>query len=258
MLKFSANLSMLFTEVDFIQRFEEAHKAGFTGVEYLFPYDYPAELVKEQLSKYDLEQVLFNLPAGNWDGGERGIACLPDRVDEFRSGVEKAIEYAKVLECKMVNCLVGIKPAAVSDEDAYKTLVENLKFAAEKLVKQGITLVFEPINNIDIPSYFVNCTQQAVQIMQDVSHQNLLLQYDIYHMQISEGDIIRTMNNTMSSIAHVQLADNPGRHEPGTGEINYQNVLSNLSASNYSGWVGCEYKPINSTSEGLDWITIYR
>ncbi|CAH1045139.1 hydroxypyruvate isomerase [Halomonas sp. TD01] len=254
MAKFAANLSMLFTEVDFLDRFEAAAKAGFKGVEYLFPYDYAAADIKQRLDANGLTQVLHNLPAGDWGAGERGIACHPDRVEEFRAGVDKAIDYATALECKQVNCLAGIKPEGVSDAEAHRTLVENLRYAAEKLKAAGILLLAEPINTRDIPGFFLNRTEQALALFDEVGSDNLKLQYDIYHMQIMEGDLAPTIEKHFARVAHVQLADNPGRHEPGTGEINYPFLFSHLQQLGYDGWIGCEYKPKTTTVEGLGWL----
>ncbi|MDN6179738.1 MAG: hydroxypyruvate isomerase [Halomonas subglaciescola] len=254
MAKFAANLSMLFSEVDFLDRFKEAGDAGFKGVEYLFPYDFEAAEIKKRLDDNGLEQVLFNLPAGDWGAGERGIACHPDRVEEFRAGVDKAIEYAKVLGNTQVNCLAGIQQEGVSDEEARKTLVENLRFAADKLKAADLLLIAEPINTRDIPGFFLNRTEQALALFDEVGSDNLQLQYDIYHMQIMEGDIAPTIEKHLKRIAHVQLADNPGRHEPGTGEINYPFLFSHLDGLGYDGWIGCEYKPKAGTKEGLGWL----
>ncbi|MDZ7851176.1 MAG: hydroxypyruvate isomerase [Halomonas sp.] len=254
MAKFAANLSMLFTEVDFLDRFEAAAKAGFKGVEYLFPYDFEAAEIKKRLDGNGLTQVLFNLPAGDWGAGERGIACHPDRVEEFRAGVGRAIEYARVLGNTQVNCLAGIQPEGVSDDEARKILVENLRFAAEKLEAEGILLIAEPINTRDIPCFFLNRTEQALALFDEVGSENLKLQYDIYHMQIMEGDLAPTIEKHLDRIAHVQLADNPGRHEPGTGEINYPFLFAHLDRLGYQGWIGCEYKPKAGTKEGLGWL----
>nr|WP_298376754.1 hydroxypyruvate isomerase [uncultured Halomonas sp.] len=254
MPKFAANLSMLFTEEEFLDRFDAAAKTGFKGVEYLFPYDYTTDEVKKRLDDNGLTQVLFNLPAGDWGGGDRGIACDPSRVEEFRSGVDKAIEYAKALDCKQVNCLAGIKPESVNDADAHKTLVDNLRFAADKLEQAGILLIAEPINTRDIPGFFLNRTEQALALFDEVGSNNLKLQYDIYHMQIMEGDLAPTIEKHFDRIAHVQLADNPGRHEPGTGEINYPFLFEHLDRLGYAGWIGCEYKPAAGTKEGLGWL----
>mgnify|MGYP005755043751 CR=1 FL=1 len=254
MPKFAANLSMLFTEEDFLDRFKAAAEAGFKGVEYLFPYDYSAAELKARLDEHGLTQVLHNLPAGDWGAGERGIACHPDRVEEFRAGVEKAIDYATVLGCKQVNCLAGIQPQGVSLEQARRTLVENLRYAAEKLEAAGILLLAEPINTRDIPGFFLNRTEQALAIFDEVGSNNLKLQYDIYHMQIMEGDLAPTIEKHLDRIAHVQLADNPGRHEPGTGEIHYPFLFAHLDRLGYDGWIGCEYKPNTTTKEGLGWL----
>ncbi|MDX5432906.1 MAG: hydroxypyruvate isomerase [Halomonas sp.] len=254
MPKFAANLSMLFTEEDFLDRFKAAAEAGFKGVEYLFPYDYSAAELKARLDEHGLTQVLHNLPAGDWGAGERGIACHPDRVEEFRAGVEKAIDYATVLGCKQVNCLAGIQPQGVSLEQARRTLVENLRYAADKLEAAGILLLAEPINTRDIPGFFLNRTEQALAIFDEVGSPNLKLQYDIYHMQIMEGDLAPTIEKHLDRIAHVQLADNPGRHEPGTGEIHYPFLFAHLDRLGYDGWIGCEYKPNTTTKEGLGWL----
>ncbi|WP_445158338.1 hydroxypyruvate isomerase [Halomonas sp. E14] len=254
MPKFAANLSMLFTEEDFLDRFKAAAEAGFKGVEYLFPYDYSAVELKARLDEHGLTQVLHNLPAGDWAAGERGIACHPERVEEFRAGVEKAIDYATVLGCKQVNCLAGIQPQGVSLEQARRTLVENLRYAAEKLEAAGILLLAEPINTRDIPGFFLNRTEQALAIFDEVGSPNLKLQYDIYHMQIMEGDLAPTLEKHLDRIAHVQIADTPGRHEPGTGEIHYPFLFAHLDRLGYDGWIGCEYKPKTTTREGLGWL----
>ncbi|MGR2769245.1 hydroxypyruvate isomerase [Photobacterium ganghwense] len=258
MPKFAANLSMLFTEHAFLDRFEAAAKAGFDGVEYLFPYDFPAEEIKARLSEYHLQQVLFNLPAGDWDAGDRGIAVDPSRVQAFRDGVPKAIAYAKALGCSQVNCLAGIVPQGVSAQEAHRTFVDNLRFASQALEAEGIRLVIEAINTRDIPGFFLNTTEQGKAVIAEVGSTNLSLQYDIYHMQIMEGDLATTLTDNLVQIGHVQLADNPGRHEPGTGEINYPFVLSHLDSLGYEGWVGCEYKPKTTTLEGLNWLNQYR
>ncbi|ERS84795.1 hydroxypyruvate isomerase [Halomonas sp. PBN3] len=258
MPQFAANLSMLFTEVDFLDRFQAAAEAGFKGVEYLFPYDFEAAEIKRRLDDNGLTQVLFNLPAGDWAAGERGIACHPDRVAEFREGVERAIAYARVLGNTQVNCLAGIKPEGVSDAEARQTLVGNLRYAADKLADAGILLIAEPINTRDIPGFFLNRTEHALQIFDEVASDNLKLQYDIYHMQIMEGDLAPTIETHFDRIAHVQIADNPGRHEPGTGEIHYPFLFAHLDRLGYQGWIGAEYKPAGRTQEGLGWLDAAR
>ena len=257
MAKLAANLSMLFTELDFTERFNAAAKAGFKGVEYLFPYDYPADTIAALLKENDLEQVLFNLPSGDWAAGDRGIACDPTRIEEFREGVDKAIEYAKVLGNTQVNCLVGIVPEGITPEQAEAAVVSNLKFAAGKLKAAGIHLIIEAINSRDIPGFFLTSTRQALHIKELVGTDNLSLQYDIYHMQIMEGDLAATTATHLDVIRHIQLADNPGRHEPGTGEINYNFMFKHLERIGYEGWIGCEYKPASTTEAGLSWLKDY-
>jgi hydroxypyruvate isomerase len=253
MPRFAANLTMLFAEMPFLDRFAAAKAAGFSGVEYLFPYDYDKADLREQLDEHGLIQVLHNLPAGNWATGERGIAILPDRIDEFRDGVARAISYAKALDCRQLNCLVGIAPRDADPFEMNEVLVENLRFAADALARERIKLLVEPINTLDIPGFFLNKTEQAVQLIADVRSSNLFIQYDIYHMQVMEGDIARSLQKHLPRIAHVQLADNPGRNEPGTGEINYPFLFRHLDTLGYRGWVGCEYKPKTTTVDGLGW-----
>jgi hydroxypyruvate isomerase len=258
MPKFAANLTMLYNELEFTERFEAAAKAGFRGVEYLFPYAYPKEQLAEKLHQHKLEQVLHNLPAGDWAKGERGIAALPDRVGEFQDGVGKAIEYAKALACTQLNCLAGIRPAGATEEKVRETLVSNLRFAADKLKAAGIKLLVEAINTKDIPGFTVCGTQQTLDLIAATGSDNIYVQYDIYHMQRMEGELAATMEKHLARIAHIQLADNPGRNEPGTGEIHYPFLFSFLDRIGYKGWIGCEYKPRTSTAEGLGWFTPYK
>ncbi len=258
MPKFAANLTMLFQEHDFLDRFEAAAKAGFTGVEYLFPYDYAKEDLAERLRQNGLAQALHNLPAGDWGAGERGIACLPDRVGEFQDGVGRAIDYATALGCPQVNCLAGVAPEGADQESLRRTFIDNLSFAAGKLKEAGIQLLIEPINTRDIPAFYLRHTLQALEIIDAVGSDNLRLQYDIYHMQVMEGDLAPTIQAHLSRIAHIQIADTPGRHEPGTGEINYDFLFSFLDEIGYAGWVGCEYKPKAGTQEGLGWFAPFR
>jgi hydroxypyruvate isomerase len=255
MPKFAANLTMLFNEVAFLDRFAAARRAGFAGVEYLFPYEHDAKEIRRRLDEQGLTQVLHNLPAGNWGAGERGIACHPDRVAEFEEGVTRAIQYATALGCRQLNCLAGIAPAGVDEVRVRATFVANLRGAARRLQDAGIRLLIEPINTRDIPGFFLRTTAQALQIMGEVGSDNLFLQYDVYHMQIMEGDLATTIQKHLDRIAHVQIADNPGRHEPGTGEINYDFLFDYLDRIGYAGWVGCEYKPAASTESGLGWMT---
>lgn len=253
MPRFAANLTMLFTEVPFLDRFERAARAGFGAVEFLFPYAYPAEEIRRRLDEHGLALVLHNLPAGDWDAGERGIACLPDRVDEFRAGVATAITYAKALGVTQLNCLAGKAPAGADPAVLNRTLVENLRFAADALRRADLKLLIEPINTFDIPGFFVNRTAQALAIIDEVGADNLFLQYDLYHAQRMEGELAATLEKHLARIAHVQLADNPGRHEPGTGEINYPFLFAHLDRIGYRGWIGCEYKPAMNTEAGLHW-----
>jgi len=254
MPRFAANLTMMYNEVDFLDRFEAAAASGFQGVEYLFPYPFNKEELAERLQEHSLTQVLHNLPAGDWGAGDRGIACLPDRVSEFRDGVGEAIHYAQALDCKQVNCLAGIRPEGVDPDLVRATFVSNLRFAADKLREEGIRLLIEPINTRDIPGFYLCHTQQGLDIIDEVGSDNVALQYDIYHMQIMEGDLGRTIESNLARIGHMQLADNPGRHEPGTGEINYPFLFEFIDKLGYSGWIGCEYKPAAKTEEGLGWI----
>ncbi|QTL03363.1 hydroxypyruvate isomerase [Aquabacter sp. L1I39] len=257
MPQFAANLTMLWNEIDFLDRFDKAAQAGFKGVEYLFPYAYPAEQVAERLHKFGLTQALHNLPAGDWAKGERGIAVLPDRVGEFQDSVGTAIAYAKVLGTKTLNVLCGLTPKDVAPEKVHETLVANLKFAAAELKKAGIPFVAEAINTRDMPGFHLTNTKQAMALFDEVGADDIFFQYDIYHMQIMEGDLVTTIRAQLPRIKHVQLADNPGRHEPGTGEINYPFVLKALDEAGYTGWVGCEYKPKTTTDEGLGWLKAY-
>jgi hydroxypyruvate isomerase len=254
MPKFAANLTMLFNEVPFLERFAAAKAAGFEAVEYLFPYPYDKNELAGLLKTHGLKQVLHNLPAGNWDAGERGIACHPDRVEEFRAGVDQAIAYATALGCPQVNCLAGKVPGGVSPAQAQATFVSNLKYAADKLKAAGLKLLIEPINSYDIPGFFLNTTAQALAVLDAVGSDNLYIQYDIYHAQRMEGELAATVQKHLARIAHIQLADNPGRNEPGTGEINYPFLFRHLDAIGYTGWIGCEYKPRTTTSDGLGWI----
>ena len=253
MPKFAANLTMLFTEMPFLDRFAAAAEGGFEAVEFLFPYDFTVRQVSDAMAASGLQVVLHNLPAGDWAGGERGTACLPDRVAEFRAGVAKAIEYATALGAPQVNCLAGL--ASPDDAAAHRTLVENVRFAADALERAGIGLLLEPVNTRDVPGFFVSRTAQGLAILDEAGSSNALLQYDIYHAQVMEGDLLPTIERNLARIGHLQVADNPGRHEPGTGEINYPYVFRRLDELGYTGWIGCEYKP---SAAGLGWMQPYR
>ena len=258
MPRFAANLTMLFNEHEFSDRFAAAARAGFEAVEFLFPYAHKKELLAARLHENDLTLVLHNLPAGDWAAGERGIACLPDRVGEFQDGVGRAIEYAHALGCRQVNCLAGLTPKGADPETLRATLVENLRFAAPRLADAGIALLLEPVNTRDVPGFFVPHTAPALAIMDAVGSGNLFLQYDIYHSQVMEGNLAPTLERCLPRIRHVQLADNPGRHEPGTGEIRYDFLFGFLDRLGYDGWIGCEYKPARDTVSGLGWFEPFR
>jgi len=254
MPRFAANLTMLFNEVPFLERFERAAAAGFTAVEFLFPYAYDAQEIQALLQRHRLQLVLHNLPAGDWDAGDRGMACDPQRVDEFRAGVGRALTYAKALGVPQLNCLAGKRPAGISEADMLQTLVNNLRFAAAALKESGLRLLIEPINTYDIPGFYLNHTEQALGLMDAVGADNLFVQYDIYHAQRMEGEICATLSKHIARIAHIQTAANPGRHEPGSGELNDAFVFAHLDKLGYSGWIGCEYKPATTTEAGLGWL----
>jgi hydroxypyruvate isomerase len=254
MPRFAANLSMLFTEVPLLERFERAARAGFSVVELQFPYEVTAAAMLERLQANRLTMVLHNLPAGDWAAGDRGLACNPARIEEFRAGVPRAVSYATTLGVKQLNCLAGIAPEGVADSLVRRTFVDNLRFAAEALGRAGLKLLIEPINNFDVPGFWLNNTELAISVLDEVGADNAFVQYDIYHAQRSEGELAATMEKYLSRIGHIQVADNPGRHEPGTGEINYNFVFAHLDRIGYRGHVGCEYKPASSTEAGLGWL----
>ncbi len=258
MPKFSANLTIQFNEVEFLDRFARARQAGFMAVEYMFPYEWPKAQLAELLVSNGLSQVLHNLPAGDWAAGERGIACLPGRETEFQDGVGTAIEYAKALNCPTINCLVGLTPHGEDADKVHRTLVDNLKHAAQALADEGIRFLVEALNDRDIPGFHLVHTQDVLDLMDAVGHPNIKLQYDIYHMQRMEGELTATITKNLDRIGHIQLADNPGRHEPGTGEINYANLLRAIDDAGYTGWIGCEYIPAGTTEEGLGWMDEYQ
>ena len=253
MPKFAANLSMLFTEVPFAQRFERAARAGFAWVECQFPYELPASEVRALLDAHGLNMVLHNLPAGDWAAGDRGIACDPARVDEFRAGVTRAIEYATTLGVKKINCLAGKLPATVSEQQARQTLIDNLRYAAAALAPHGIQLLTEPINRFDIPGFYLDSTAKALSVLDEVGEPDVLLQYDVYHAQRMEGELAGTLEKNLARIGHIQIADNPGRHEPGTGEIRFPFLFALLDRLGYQGVIGAEYIPAGTTEAGLVW-----
>lgn len=254
MPRFAANLTMLFTEVPFLERFGRAAAAGFEAVEFQFPYAFAAGAIRTQLDRHGLQLVLHNLPAGDWDAGDRGMACDPQRVGAFRAGLDQGIAYAKALGVQQLNCLAGKRPAGTSEAAMRQTLVDNLRFAAAALKQAGLRLLIEPINTYDIPGFYLNRTEQAIALIDEVGADTLFLQYDIYHAQRTEGEICGTLSKHLERIGHIQIAANPGRHEPGSGELNDAYVFAHLDQLGYSGWVGCEYRPATSTEAGLGWL----
>lgn len=253
MPRFAANLSMLFTELPFLDRFEAAASAGFQAVEFLFPYAHPAQEIKARLQAHGLELVLHNFPAGDWDAGERGLACLPDRVQDFRASVSLAVQYATALGATQLNCLSGKTPMGTAASLVHDTWLANLRYAAGCLQADGLKLLLEPINTFDIPGFHLSRTQEAIDLLDELGAPNAYLQYDIYHAQRMEGELAATMARHLHRIAHIQVADNPGRHEPGTGEIHCAWLFKHLDQLGYSGWIGCEYKPATTTPAGLNW-----
>ncbi len=254
MPRFAANLSMLFTEAPLLDRFERAARAGFQAVEMQFPYEAPAEEIRKRLQANRLVMVLHNLPAGDWAAGDRGIACDPARVAEFRAGVAKAISYAKTLGVPQLNCLAGKAPPGVDERMVRQTMVENLRFAAAALKEAGLKLLIEPINRYDVPGFWVHRTEQALSLIDEAGADNIFVQYDIYHAQRSEGELALTMEKHLARIAHIQIADNPARNEPGTGEINFPFLFAHLKRIGYRGHIGAEYKPASTTEAGLAWL----
>jgi hydroxypyruvate isomerase len=245
---------MMFGEVPFLERFDAAGKAGFKAVEFMFPYEYPAQEIKDLLDKNNLALVLFNLPAGNWAAGDRGIAVDPRRVGEFRASVAKAVEYAKILGTPRLNCLVGKKLTDIPEAEQLATMVENIKFAADALAAASLVLLIEHLNAKDMPGFTLSTTRQVLDVIEAANHPNVRLQYDVYHAQRMEGELVGTLRKEIARIGHIQIADNPGRHEPGTGEINYPFVFSAMDEAGYTGYVGLEYVPASGTVAGLSWI----
>jgi len=257
MPKFAANLSFIFQEVGFLDRFGAAAACGFKAVEYLTPYDHPPEVIAEQLKRHELEQALFNMPPGDWAAGERGIGALTGREQEFRVGVEKALVYAKATKCRLLHAMAGVLPAGRDRAEAERVYLGNLRHAAERLGGEGIAVVIEPINTRDIPGYFLNTTTQAMSIIERTWRPNVKLQLDLYHVQIMEGDLAHRIRALAGHYPHVQIAGNPGRHEPDVGDINYPYLFDLFDELGYSGWIGCEYRPKGETKAGLGWAKRY-
>ena len=254
MPRFAGNISMMFNEVPFLERFAAARKAGFNGVEYLFPYEYPAAAIAGQLRQYRLENVLFNLPPGNWSAGERGITCLPGREDEFRAGVDAAITYAQALSVSRVHAMAGIAPPGADPDAVQATYISNLKYAAAELAKHDITLLIEAINTRDIPGFYLNTQAQSYAVLVAVGAPNLKMQMDLYHMQIMEGDLAMKLRQYAAHCGYVQIAGVPKRNEPDRGEVAYSYLFDVLDEIGYQGWVGCEYRPVGNTADGLGWF----
>jgi hydroxypyruvate isomerase len=256
-LRFAANLATLFGEVGFLERFARARAAGFDGVEIPFPYVEPKERLKELLQEHALEHVLMHLPAGNWERGDRGLACLPERRGEFRDAVGLAIEYASALGCRRVSCLAGIA-RGITAELARDTFIDNLRFAAAACAKGRIQLLIEPLNTREVPDFFLNQSAQALDIIDATGSENVWLQYDVYHMQVMQGYLVEDIRRCFSRIAHFQVADNPGRHQPGTGDIDYPRVFREIELLRYAGWIGCAYEPLGTSRDALAWLRAYR
>jgi 2-dehydrotetronate isomerase len=251
--KFAANLSFIFQEVGFLDRFAAAAQCGFKAVEYLGAYDERPETVAAALDRNGLSQALFNMPPGDWAKGERGLAALPGREAEFRAGVETALTYAKATNCRLLHAMAGRWSEGRDRAAAQRTYIGNLRHAADRLASEGITVIIEPINTRDIPGYFLNTTTQAVAVIDEVGRPNLQLQLDLYHVQIMEGDLAHRIRALAGRYPHIQIAGNPGRHEPDIGEINYPYLFDLLDEIGYSGWIGCEYRPRAETKAGLGW-----
>lgn len=258
MPRFAANLTMMYNEHPFLERFRAAAADGFAGVEFLFPYAHEATLLRALLDDAGIEQVLFNCPPGNWDAGERGLAALPQRVDEFRAGVETALHYAGVLGARRLHVMAGLVQGENERPRQRDTYVANLAYTAKQAALHGIDVLIEPINTRDMPGYFLTHQQQAHAICREIGAPNLKVQCDLYHCQIMEGDLSMTLRRDIAGIGHIQIAGVPQRHEPDGGEVNYPYLFSVIDELGYQGWVGCEYRPRASTSEGLKWLRAAR
>lgn len=258
MPQFAANVSMMFTEVPFPDRFAAAARAGFDAVEFLFPYDHAPEDVARWLKEHQLKNVLFNMPPGDWAQGERGMASLPGRETEFRASVETALTYARALGTPRLHLMAGLLPPNADRERHRAVYVENIRHAARRLAGEGLTLVLEPINTRDIPGYFINTQAEAHAIREEVGESNVKIQMDFYHVQIVEGDVAMKLRRYFADVGHVQIAGVPDRHEPDEGELNNAYLMTVLDELGYDGWVGCEYRPRGRTEDGLGWLNVYR
>ncbi len=258
MPRFCANLTMMFNEHPFLDRFAAASAAGFTAVEFLFPYDHVAAEIRARLDDHGLEQILFNMPPGDWGVGERGLASLPGRAAEFRDGVKRALDYAAVLGTKRLHCMAGLVPAGTAQGTAASLYAANLAWACEQASAAGVLVVIEPINHRDMPGFFLNTTDQGAAVVEAIGRDRLALLFDVYHCQVTEGDVTSRLAKLLPLVGHIQVADVPARNEPGTGELNWRYVFDRMDALGYAGWVGCEYRPARDTVSGLGWIAEFR
>ncbi|MEH6628675.1 MAG: TIM barrel protein [Motiliproteus sp.] len=257
MVKFSANLSLLFTEVPLIERFKRAAASGFSAVEIQFPYELSIDEIKHQLEVNQLTLDLINMPAGDWSAGDRGIACDPSRQDEFKEAVRQSLQYAQMLGCKQINCLSGIVPKTLSPEFALATLKGNLRYANDELAKHQVCLNIEAINTTDVPGFMLHHSHQVVNLIKELGLNNTYLQFDVYHMEIMEGHLIDSLHSLLPYIGHIQIADVPGRHQPGTGQINFHCLFKELGLLGYTGRIALEFNPLGNTEASLDWMNAY-
>ena len=257
MPKFAANLSLLFTEVPFLDRFEKAHAAGFKAVECQFPYDFKPQELAQKLHQYNLQQVLFNMPPGDRSAGEYGFAALPGRTDDFLRSQEISMEYARALNCKKIHLMSGIVDKSYSRDEHIKVFIQNVRTAADAFAEFGIEVMIEPLNSADVPNYFIAHQREAADLINKIERPNVKLQFDFYHAQIMDGNLTRLIQDLGSCIGHVQIASVPERHEPFDGALDYPHLFTALKESGYDDWIGCEYNPRNSTEEGLSWANPY-
>lgn len=253
-MKFDANLTLLFTEVPFLERFERAAAAGFSGVECLFPYEYDAGEIAALLKENGLQMVLINMPAGDWEAGDRGTAAIPSRREEFRQAVETSLSYAREVGCKQVHAMSGVIPPDADRARCEETFLENIRYAADRAAKDGITILVEALNDRDVPGYFVAHQQAAFDLIRRIERPNVAVQLDYYHAQIMDGDLTRLTERLLDRLGHIQIASVPDRHEPDEGEVDYRHIFATLERVGYSGWIGCEYRPRGTTEEGLSWM----
>jgi len=254
MNRFAVNLSTIFTEVPFLERFKKARECGFSFAECQFPYEYGIDEIVRELEEQKLTLLLINLPPGDWDNGERGIAIFPDRTEEFKASVEKGIAYAQGLNISLIHCMAGVMSADIHKDEAKETFMKNIRYAAEKMAVHNMTLLIEPINPFDMPGYFLSDIDEAVSLITELNLPNVKLQYDFYHMQRIQGNLLTTFEKYKNVIGHVQIADVPGRHQPGTGEINYRNVFQFLEKNSYNGFIGLEYIPSGKSENSFNWL----